>query len=196
MNDFELKNPALNMSIGEFMANKFGKGKKSLLTENLKNPAIPQSAGDVIRVGLNASGSVPKTLLVQDLEPQPTLINPETGMAQDYQPAGSGGPDLASLAMASKRSVPAMSAGELEKALQARRNWGYSMAKALAGLPQQEGYGSWLGNFGKAFGSAFMAPTDAWVNKELTLAKEARDAAKAYKDEDDNALIMSLLLGN
>jgi hypothetical protein len=145
------------------------------------------------QVDLERRPTVAKTFVVPDFGAEQTLIDPETGMAQDYQPTNSNDLDLASLAMASKRNVPTASNSELEKALQARRGWGYSMAKALAGLPQQEGYGSWLGNFGKAFGSAYSAPTDAWVNKELALAKEGRENAKAYKDEDMKAVVMSLL---
>lgn len=148
------------------------------------------------QVDLERKPTVSKTFVIPDFEAEQTFIDPETGTAQDYQPADSNGVDLASLAIASKRNVPATSNSELEKALQARKGWGYSMAKALSSLPQQEGYGSWLGNFGKAFGSAFTAPTDAWISKEQTLAKEARENAKAYKDENNDALIMSLLLEN
>lgn len=61
----------------------------------------------------------------------------------------------------------------LQNALQARENFGYSLANALAGLPQQQGYGSWLGDATRAFGSAYAGRTDASIAR----------AQKAIEDE-------------
>lgn len=71
----------------------------------------------------------------------------------------------------------------LDEALKAREGLGYSLANALAGIPQQQGYGSWLGDFARAFGGGFTGPTNAQIDR----------AQKAYETEaKDLATILAL----
>ena len=71
----------------------------------------------------------------------------------------------------------------LDEALKAREGLGYSLANALAGIPQQQGYGSWLGDFARAFGGGFTGPTNAQIDR----------AQKAYETEaNDLATILAL----
>ena len=54
---------------------------------------------------------------------------------------------------------------ELNNALKAREDLGYTLASALAGIPQQQGAGSWLSDFARAFGGGMAAPTNARVDR-------------------------------
>ena len=54
---------------------------------------------------------------------------------------------------------------ELNDALKAREGLGYTLASALAGIPQQQGTGSWLSDFARAFGGGMAAPTNAMVDR-------------------------------
>lgn len=66
----------------------------------------------------------------------------------------------------------------LDEALKAREGWGYTLANALANLPQQQGYGSWLSDFARAFGSGFTSPTNAKIDRmQKAYETEAKDLA-------------------
>lgn len=54
---------------------------------------------------------------------------------------------------------------ELNDALKAREDLGYTLASALSGIPQQQGAGSWLSDFARAFGGGMAAPTNARVDR-------------------------------
>lgn len=71
----------------------------------------------------------------------------------------------------------------LDEALKAREGFGYTLANALAAIPQQQGYGSWLGDFARAFGGGYASPTNAKIDR----------AQKAYETEaKDLATILAL----
>lgn len=71
----------------------------------------------------------------------------------------------------------------LDEALKGREDLGYTLANALAGIPQQQGYGSWLGDFARAFGGGFSSPTNAKIDR----------MQKAYETEvKDLATILAL----
>ena len=53
----------------------------------------------------------------------------------------------------------------LDEALKQRENFGYTLASALASVPQQEGYGSWLSSLGRSFGAGLGARTNAAVDR-------------------------------
>ena len=130
-----------------------------------------------------------KTLLVpsfaQAQAPQQTPIDPETGMAQGY--GSNWGSMLPFLLAGSNRPVknrqvqvttpyarPDMIANrdrigtatrELDDALKARETLGYTLANSLANVPQQQGYGSWLSDLVRGFGSGATMRTNAQVDR-------------------------------
>lgn len=53
----------------------------------------------------------------------------------------------------------------LDDALKARETFGYTLANALAGTPQQQGAGSWLSDFARGFGGGMSARTNAAVDR-------------------------------
>jgi hypothetical protein len=53
----------------------------------------------------------------------------------------------------------------LDDALKARETFGYTLANALAGAPQQQGAGSWLSDFARGFGGGMSARTNAAVDR-------------------------------
>lgn len=173
-----------------------------------------------------------KTLLVPSLAqaqaqaPQQTPIDPETGMAQGY--GSNWGSMLPFLLAGSNRPVknrqvqittpyarPDIIANrdrigtatrELDDALKARETLGYTLANALAGVPQQEGYGSWLSDFARGFGSGATMRTNAQVDraqkrynaqmKDLAeiLAYDKAILGYQYPETDNNELLLTMLL--
>lgn len=61
---------------------------------------------------------------------------------------------------------------ELDDALKARETLGYTLANSLANIPQQQGYGSWLSDLARGFGSGATMRTNAQVDR----AQKAYDA--------------------
>ena len=51
----------------------------------------------------------------------------------------------------------------LDDVLKDRETVGYSIANALSGIPQQQGYGSWLGDFARSFGGGLTGMTNARI---------------------------------
>ena len=76
----------------------------------------------------------------------------------------------------------------LAKALEKRDNFGYRFANALSQMPAQQGAGSWLSDFARAFGAAYNAKTD------MRIDKAERDYEKAQKDLAD-ALMYNKAMG-
>lgn len=54
---------------------------------------------------------------------------------------------------------------EYNDALKLRETTAFSLANALANIPQQQGYGSWLTDFARAFGGGMSAPFNARVDR-------------------------------
>ena len=67
--------------------------------------------------------------------------------------------------MIANRDRIGQATSELNNALKAREGLGYTLASALAGVPQQQGYGSWLSDFARSFGGGMAAPTNAMVDR-------------------------------
>ena len=67
--------------------------------------------------------------------------------------------------MIANRDRIGQATAELNDALKAREGLGYTLANALAGIPQQQGAGSWLSDFARAFGGGMAAPTNAMVDR-------------------------------
>lgn len=184
-----------------------------------------------------------KTLLVPQLaqaQPQQTNINPETGMAEGYgtSPSSSWASMLPFLLAGSNRPVknrqvqvtvpyarPDMIAGRdtigqatraYDEALKARETLPYTLASALATVPQQQGYGTWLSDFARGLGTGGTMFTNAQLDRAgKKYANEMKDLAQrlAYDKEmggtvttdwnytpvesDNNQLLLTmLLLGN
>lgn len=55
---------------------------------------------------------------------------------------------------------------ELDDALREREGVEYNLYSSLANMPQQQGAGSWLSDFSRAFGSGMVAPTNARMARE------------------------------
>ena len=53
----------------------------------------------------------------------------------------------------------------LDEALKAREDLGYTLASALSAIPEQQGYGSWLSNLGRSFGAGLGARTNAQIDR-------------------------------
>lgn len=53
----------------------------------------------------------------------------------------------------------------LDDALKARETFGYTLANALASVPQQQGAGSWLSDFARGFGGGMSARTNAAIDR-------------------------------
>ena len=54
----------------------------------------------------------------------------------------------------------------LNKILGLRETIGYSLANSLANIPKQQGYGTWLTDFARAFGGGLKSPVDAEIDRE------------------------------
>lgn len=54
---------------------------------------------------------------------------------------------------------------EYDDALKLRETTAFSLANALANIPQQQGYGSWLTDFARAFGGGMSTPFNARVDR-------------------------------
>lgn len=54
---------------------------------------------------------------------------------------------------------------DYDNALKLRETTAYSLANALAAVPQQQGYGSWLSDFARAFGGGMSGPFNARVDR-------------------------------
>lgn len=63
------------------------------------------------------------------------------------------------------------SSKELDDVLKMRETTAYSLANALANIPQQQGYGSWLSGFARALGGGMSAP----MNARVARAQAARE---------------------
>lgn len=185
-----------------------------------------------------------KTLLVPQFaqsQPQQTKIDPETGMAEGYgvSPSYSGwGSMLPFLLAGSNRPMknrqvqvtvpyarPDMIAGRdtigqasrtYDEALKARETLPYTLASALATVPQQQGYGTWLSDFARGLGTGGTMFTNAQLDRaSKKYTNEMKDLAQrlAYDKEmggtvttdwnympvesDNNQLLLTmLLLGN
>lgn len=135
--------------------------------------------------------TVRKSLIIPDLEEYPvTKIDPATGLAENNMPTAS---DILSLLDAGKykdnssKSIKTVTPfarqdmlarrnkiGEynqaLEDAMKIKEGVGYSIANALAGIPQQQGYGTWLSDFARAFGGGMKSASDAAINRQKTMA--------------------------
>lgn len=57
---------------------------------------------------------------------------------------------------------------DLDEALKLRETTGYSLFNALANIPQQQGYGSWLSDFARALGGSTASPMNAYLARAGT----------------------------
>ena len=81
--------------------------------------------------------------------------------------------------MIANRDRIGQATSELNNALKAREGLGYTLASALAGIPQQQGAGSWLSDFARAFGGGMAAPTNAMVDRaQKKYEAEMKDLAE------------------
>ncbi len=149
--------------------------------------------------------TVRSTFVIPDYGPTQTLIDPQTGMAEGYTPASFG--PLASLLAAGsdkpqkehqktttkplayddilkRRNTLAGLQRDFDDAMKARESTVYSLAKALAAIPQQQGYGSWLTDFARSFGGAMTNPMNMYVDRAKTNYTNAINAAKLGLDFD------------
>lgn len=68
---------------------------------------------------------------------------------------------------------------DLDRDLKARENFGYSLANALAGLPQQQGAGSWVSALARGFGAGYTGRTDAMIDRaQKKYEAEMKDIAQ------------------
>ena len=70
---------------------------------------------------------------------------------------------------------------DIDEALKIRESTGYSLANALAAIPQQQGYGSWLSDFAHSLGGGMAGPMNAYA---------ARAAAKHENEMKDLETIL------
>lgn len=68
---------------------------------------------------------------------------------------------------------------ELDNALKGRETIGYSLANALASVPQQQGYGSWLTDFARGLGTGATGRTNARIDRmQKAYENEMKDLAE------------------
>lgn len=67
--------------------------------------------------------------------------------------------------MIARRDTIGQATKDLDEALKARETAGYSIANALMAMPEQQGYGSWLGNAARVFGAGLATPMNAQVDR-------------------------------
>ena len=84
--------------------------------------------------------------------------------------------------MIKNRDRVRLASQELDQALQARETLPYTLASALAAVPQQQGYGSWVSDFARGLGGG---------GKMLTDAQMARAQMKRENEMDDLAMILA-----
>ena len=58
---------------------------------------------------------------------------------------------------------------DLDDALKLRDTTGYSLFNALANIPQQQGYGSWLSDFARSLGGSTVSPMNAYLARANTM---------------------------
>lgn len=187
--------------------------------------------------------TVSKTFVYPDYAAQQTPINPDTGMAADYRTENaaiqqSSSPLLDILRLMSAQSGKPVRNKQIQKttpyaredmlttrnkigeatrmldeALKGRENFGYSLASTLSNIPQQQGYGSWLGDFARSFGAGYAAPTNLSVDRALrgytSQMKDLEDILKfdkemggtvetdlgyMYPESNNNDLALAMLL--
>lgn len=177
--------------------------------------------------------TVKSTFVIPDFGPNQTMIDPNTGMAQGYASSPLAGllasasdkplkerqvattrPTAYDDILKTRNSILGFSK-ELDDAMKIKESTGYSLANALANIPQQQGYGSWLSDFARAFGGGMTNAANNYVDRakakftnDLNLAKAGLDFDKAlgntvttdyeYSAPGTGAqsLMASLLLGN
>ena len=127
---------------------------------------------------------VNKTFVIPDFATKQTKIDPETGMAEGFGTARAGFPfamlssakpikntqiqvttPYARADMIANRNKIGLATKDLNDALKAREGVGYSIVNALSNIPQQQGAGSWLTDFARAFGSSASNPINAATNR-------------------------------
>lgn len=149
--------------------------------------------------------TVRKSLMIPDLGVPQTVIDPQTGMAEGYTPASFG--PLASLLstgidkpqkehqktttkplayddILKRRDTLSGLQKDFDDAMKTRESIGYSLVNALAAIPQQQGYGSWLTNFARSFGGAMTNPMNMYVDRAKTNYANGINAAKLGLDFD------------
>lgn len=70
-----------------------------------------------------------------------------------------------------RRDSVGASAKELDEILKMRETPGYTIANALANVPQQQGAGSWLTDFARSFGGGMSAPLNAYIDRAMQKRK-------------------------
>lgn len=73
---------------------------------------------------------------------------------------------------------------ELDDVLKMREDWKYSLANALAALPQQQGPGSWLSAFTRGLGAGYAGPTNARVERAMQKRQAELEDANAILNYD------------
>ena len=70
--------------------------------------------------------------------------------------------------MIANRNKIGQATRDLDEALKLRETTGYSLFNALASVPQQQGYGSWLSDFARALGGGAVNPMNAYLARAGT----------------------------
>jgi hypothetical protein len=87
---------------------------------------------------------------------------------------------------------------ELDDALKARETLGYTLANSLANVPQQQGYGSWLSDLARGFGSGATMRTNAQVDRaQKTYDAKMKDLAEilAYDKAMGETQVQNQVMG-
>ena len=75
--------------------------------------------------------------------------------------------------MIANRNRVGQATRDLDEALKLRETTGYSLFNALASVPQQQGYGSWLSDFARALGGGAASPMNAYLARAGTKHENA-----------------------
>ena len=143
-----------------------------------KQTPIDQNTGMAVGYAQNASGDVKTPSQTLDIL---SLLAAQSGKPIRNRQVQKTTPYAREDMIASRNKI-----GEatrmLDEALKGRENFGYSLASALSKIPQQEGYGSWLGDFARSFGAGFAMPTNLSVDRALrNYANQTKDLENILK---------------
>lgn len=128
---------------------------------------------DLLATLANRDNAVADAITAYAMRPQKSLVNTTTTTTET---------PYALANMLANRDRIGQATRDLDNALKIRESTGYSLANALATIPQQQGYGSWLSDFARSLGGGMAGPMNAYA---------ARAAAKHDNEMKDLEAILA-----
>lgn len=128
---------------------------------------------DLLATLANRDNAVADAITAYAMRPQKSLVNTTTTTTETPYVLAN---------MLANRDRIGRATRDLDNALKIRESTGYSLANALAAIPQQQGYGSWLSDFARSLGGGVAGPMNVYA---------ARAAAKHDNEMKDLETILA-----